>query len=87
MELLFFLGLNPKGHYQEHSFGEEDVESCSEVLNILVDAGWHINSRSTEVLPRLYNYTSNHGIRRSVHFRINKILQRDWEELLQLKHP
>lgn len=42
MELLFFSGLHPAGHYQECTYGGPDVASCFDVLNQLTRDGWQL---------------------------------------------
>lgn len=49
MVLVFFLSRDPKGDYQGGSFGDQDIESCLDMLSVLVRQGWqHLSIQLVE---------------------------------------
>ncbi|GAB4035440.1 hypothetical protein [Spirosoma jeollabukense] len=51
MVYIRFSCTSPLGDYRNCSYGGDDIESCFDVLNMLVAAGWHLHEVSLREAP------------------------------------
>ncbi|GAB4027379.1 hypothetical protein [Spirosoma gilvum] len=44
MAIVDFTAVNPYGECREQSYSDQDIESCFEILSLLVGRGWQLRS-------------------------------------------
>ena len=82
MILLYFSCRSPTGDYHECSLGAKDIESCLDMLSVLVEEGWQLLSVKLSEYPGSATWLPVEAFDGQSMHRPLQSLQRQWEAIL-----